>query len=98
MKAPGDTYEHGGTMSLLAWILLGLAAGFSASKIVNGSGQGILMDIALGIVGAVVGGWIFNAFGMTGVGGFNIYSLLVAFVGAALLLGLYHAFFSRATR
>lgn len=85
-------------MSLLAWILLGLIAGFLASKVINKTGEGVLLDIMLGIFGAVIGGWIFNAFGMTGVSGFNIYSLFVAFVGAALLLGLYHAFFSRATR
>ncbi len=84
-------------MSLLAWIVLGLIAGFIASKIVSGSGQGIIMDIVLGIVGAVIGGWLFNTFGMAGVVGFNLYSLLVAVVGASLLLVVYHAF-SRATR
>jgi len=78
-------------MSLLAWIVLGLIAGFVASKIVSGTGQGVVMDIVLGIVGAVVGGWLFTTFGMAGVGGFNLYSLLVAVVGAALLLVVYHA-------
>ncbi|MBS1172451.1 MAG: transglycosylase [Proteobacteria bacterium] len=78
-------------MSLLAWIVLGLIAGFIASKIVSGTGQGVVMDIVLGIVGAVVGGWLFTNFGMAGVGGFNLYSLLVAVVGAALLLVVYHA-------
>jgi uncharacterized membrane protein YeaQ/YmgE (transglycosylase-associated protein family) len=79
------------TVSLLAWIVLGLVAGFIASKIVNRSGQGFVLDIVLGIVGAVVGGWLFTTFGMVGVTGFNLYSLLVAVVGAALLLVVYHA-------
>jgi uncharacterized membrane protein YeaQ/YmgE (transglycosylase-associated protein family) len=82
-------------MSLLAWIVLGLVAGFIASKIVNKSGEGFILDIVLGIVGAVVGGWLFTAFGMAGVTGFNLYSLLVAIAGAALLLVLYHAVVSR---
>ena len=78
-------------MSLVAWIVLGLIAGFIASKMVSGSGQGAVMDIVLGVVGAVVGGWLFNTFGMAGVGGFNLYSLLVAVVGASVLLLVYHA-------
>jgi uncharacterized membrane protein YeaQ/YmgE (transglycosylase-associated protein family) len=78
-------------MSLLAWIILGLIAGFIASKLVNKSGQGFLLDLVLGIVGAVAGGWLFNQFGMAGVTGFNLYSLMVATAGAALLLIGYHA-------
>ena len=78
-------------MSLLEWIVLGLVAGFIASKIVSGTGQGAVMDIVLGIVGAVIGGWLFNNFGMAGVDGLNLYSLLVAVVGAAVLLVVYHA-------
>jgi uncharacterized membrane protein YeaQ/YmgE (transglycosylase-associated protein family) len=78
-------------MSFLAWIVLGLIAGFIASKIVNKSGSGILMDILLGIVGALVGGWLFNTFGGTGVTGLNLYSMLVAVVGAVLVLVIYHA-------
>lgn len=78
-------------MSILAWIILGLVAGFIASKIVNKSGSGILMDILLGIVGALVGGWLFNTFGGTGVTGLNLYSMLVAVVGAVLVLVIYHA-------
>jgi uncharacterized membrane protein YeaQ/YmgE (transglycosylase-associated protein family) len=83
-------------MSLLAWIILGLIAGFVASKIINRTGEGVVLDILLGIVGAVVGGWLFNTFGMAGVTGFNLYSLLVAVVGAAALLVVYHAVFRRA--
>ena len=78
-------------MSFIAWIVLGLIAGFIASKLVNKTGEGMLMDIVLGVVGAVVGGWLFNAFGMAGVSGLNLYSLLVAVVGAALFLIVYHA-------
>jgi uncharacterized membrane protein YeaQ/YmgE (transglycosylase-associated protein family) len=78
-------------MSILAWIILGLIAGFIASKLVNKSGEGILLDIVLGIVGAVVGGYVFQMFGHSGVTGLNIYSLFVAVVGAVLFLVIYHA-------
>ena len=82
-------------MSFIAWIALGLVAGFIASKLVNKSGEGMLLDIVLGIVGAVVGGWLFNVFGMTGVTGLNVYSLAVAIIGAAVFLVVYHALTSR---
>jgi uncharacterized membrane protein YeaQ/YmgE (transglycosylase-associated protein family) len=78
-------------MSLLAWIVLGLLAGFIASKLVNKSGEGMLLDIVLGVVGAVIGGWLFHTFGMPGVTGLNVYSLVVAVVGAAVFLIVYHA-------
>jgi uncharacterized membrane protein YeaQ/YmgE (transglycosylase-associated protein family) len=78
-------------MSIIAWIVLGLIAGFIASKIVNHSGEGMILDIVLGIVGAVAGGWLFNRFGMVGVTGLNIYSILVSVVGAIVLLVIYHA-------
>jgi uncharacterized membrane protein YeaQ/YmgE (transglycosylase-associated protein family) len=78
-------------MSLLAWIVLGLVAGFVASKLVNKTGEGMLLDIALGVVGAVVGGWLFHTFGMPGVTGVNVYSLVVAVIGAAVFLIVYHA-------
>jgi len=77
----------------LAWIVLGLISGFIASKIVNKSGSGAVVDIVLGIVGAVVGGWLFNTFGHAGVTGINLYSILVAVVGAVVVLILYHALF-----
>jgi uncharacterized membrane protein YeaQ/YmgE (transglycosylase-associated protein family) len=85
-----DKELRGEPMSILAWIVLGLIAGFIGSKIVNKSGEGILMDIVLGIVGALLGGWLFNRFGQAGVTGLNLYSLLVAVVGAVVLLVLYH--------
>jgi uncharacterized membrane protein YeaQ/YmgE (transglycosylase-associated protein family) len=78
-------------MSILAWIVLGLISGFIASKLVNKSGEGVLLDIVLGIVGAVIGGWLFNQFGEAGVTGLNLYSMLVAIVGAVLVLVIYHA-------
>jgi uncharacterized membrane protein YeaQ/YmgE (transglycosylase-associated protein family) len=77
-------------MSILAWILLGLLAGFIGSKIVNKSGEGVIVDILLGIVGAVLGGWLFNRFGAAGVTGLNLYSLLVAVVGSVVFLVIYH--------
>ncbi len=82
-------------MSILAWIVLGLIAGFIGSKLVNKSGEGVMLDIILGIVGAVVGGFIFNAFGASGVNGLNVYSLIVAVIGAVLVLVIYHALFRR---
>lgn len=78
-------------MSFVAWILLGLLAGFLGSKIVNRSGQGILIDILLGIVGAVVGGFLFQLVGVKGVTGLNLWSILVATTGAIVLLVVYHA-------
>jgi uncharacterized membrane protein YeaQ/YmgE (transglycosylase-associated protein family) len=78
-------------MSFLAWIVLGLLAGFIGSKIVNKQGEGVFLDIILGIVGAVIGGWLFNTLGASGVTGVNLYSLLVAVVGSVVLLVVYHA-------
>jgi uncharacterized membrane protein YeaQ/YmgE (transglycosylase-associated protein family) len=82
-------------MSFIAWIVLGLVAGFIASKIVNKSGEGMILDILLGVVGAVLGGWLFQTFGMAGVTGLNLYSILVAVVGAIIFLVIYHAVFRR---
>ena len=77
-------------MSFLAWIVLGLIAGFLGSKLVNKSGEGLMLDILLGIIGAVVGGWLFTKFGAAGVTGLNLYSILVAVVGSVLVLVVYH--------
>jgi uncharacterized membrane protein YeaQ/YmgE (transglycosylase-associated protein family) len=82
-------------MSILAWLILGLIAGFIASKIVNKSGEGILLDIILGIVGAIVGGFIFTSLGAAPVTGFNLYSMVVAVIGAIVVLILYHAIIGR---
>jgi uncharacterized membrane protein YeaQ/YmgE (transglycosylase-associated protein family) len=78
-------------MSIFAWIVLGLIAGFIGSKIVNKRGEGLFLDIILGVVGAVVGGWLFRTFGGSGVNGLNLYSLAVAIVGAVVVLLVYHA-------
>ncbi|HUA85633.1 MAG TPA: GlsB/YeaQ/YmgE family stress response membrane protein [Bryobacteraceae bacterium] len=78
-------------MSFLAWIVLGLVAGFIGSKIVNRRGEGFFLDIALGIVGAIVGGWLTQFFGLGGVSGLNLYSLAIAVVGAIVVLFVYHA-------
>jgi uncharacterized membrane protein YeaQ/YmgE (transglycosylase-associated protein family) len=77
-------------MSIIGWIVLGLIAGFIASKIVNREGSGIILDIVIGVIGALVGGWLFEAVGKVGVTGFNLYSMLVAIVGAVVLLVIYH--------
>jgi uncharacterized membrane protein YeaQ/YmgE (transglycosylase-associated protein family) len=79
------------------WIVLGLVAGVIASKIVNRAGEGFILDIILGIAGALVGGYLFNAFGEVGVTGFNFWSMLVAVIGAIVILAIYHAI-ARRTR
>ena len=84
-------------MSIIGWLVLGLIAGFIASKIYAGSGQGAIMDIVLGIVGAFVGGFLFQTFGAAGVTGFNIYSMIVAVVGAIVELWLYDTVMGRRT-
>jgi uncharacterized membrane protein YeaQ/YmgE (transglycosylase-associated protein family) len=84
-------------MSVIGWIILGLIAGFIASKIVNKTGEGVLLDIILGIAGALVGGYLFNVFGAVGVTGFNLWSMLVAVIGAIVILVIYHAI-ARRTR
>jgi uncharacterized membrane protein YeaQ/YmgE (transglycosylase-associated protein family) len=78
-------------MSIIGWIILGLISGFIASKIVNKTGQGFFIDLILGIVGAVVGGFLFSAVGASGVTGLNLYSMVVAVIGAIVVLVIYHA-------
>jgi uncharacterized membrane protein YeaQ/YmgE (transglycosylase-associated protein family) len=85
------TGEKAETMSFLAWMVLGLVAGYIGSKLVNRRGEGILLDILLGVVGAFAGGWLFHIFGAPGVSGLDLYSLLVAVIGSVVLLVLYHA-------
>jgi uncharacterized membrane protein YeaQ/YmgE (transglycosylase-associated protein family) len=85
-------------MSMIVWILLGLGLGLLASKIVSTTGEGTVVDSLLGIVGALVGGWLFNLFGGSGVTGFNadsVYSAAAAIIGAIVFLALYHIFFRR---
>ena len=82
-------------MSLLGWLVVGLVAGWIGSMIVNRRGEGILLDIILGVVGAFVGGWVFHLLGHSGVSGINLYSIFVAAVGAVVVLVVYHALFRR---
>jgi uncharacterized membrane protein YeaQ/YmgE (transglycosylase-associated protein family) len=82
-------------MSIIGWLVLGLIAGFIASKIVNNQGEGLIVDIALGIAGAFIGGFMFTSFGVAGVTGFNVYSMVVATIGAVVVLLIYHALFNR---
>ncbi len=78
-------------MGFLSWIILGAIAGWIGSMIVNKRGEGLFLDIILGIVGGIVGGWIFAAAGSTGVTGFNAWSLVVAVIGSVIVLVIYHA-------
>jgi uncharacterized membrane protein YeaQ/YmgE (transglycosylase-associated protein family) len=87
--------QQGAAMSLVAWIVLGLVAGFIGSKLVNHTGEGVIRDVLLGVVGAFIGGYLFSLFGASGVTGLNVYSLLVAVVGAVVFLIVYHAIFRR---
>jgi uncharacterized membrane protein YeaQ/YmgE (transglycosylase-associated protein family) len=84
-------------MSIIAWLVVGLLAGWIGSMIVNRSGEGVVMDIVLGIVGAVVGGFLFQAFGHSGVSGINLYSIGVAVIGSIVVLLIYHAVVRRRT-
>jgi uncharacterized membrane protein YeaQ/YmgE (transglycosylase-associated protein family) len=77
-------------MNILLWIVFGALAGWIASIIMK-SPNGALMDIVIGIVGAVLGGWIMNFFGQAGVTGFNIYSFIVAIIGAIILIAIVRA-------
>lgn len=84
-------------MGFIVWIVFGLIAGFIASKIVNKQGEGLVFDLILGIIGAIVGGFLFQTFGFAPVTGFNFYSLIVAVIGAVVVLFLYHAVVGRRT-
>ena len=84
-------------MSIIGWIILGLIAGFIASKIYEGRGQGFFLNIALGIVGAIVGGFLYSlVLGGEGVTGVNIGSIIVSIIGAIIVLWVYNAVASRA--
>jgi uncharacterized membrane protein YeaQ/YmgE (transglycosylase-associated protein family) len=82
-------------MSIIAWLVVGLVAGWIGSMIVNRGGEGPLLDIVLGIIGAFVGGFVFNMLGHSGVSGINLYSIFVAVVGSIVVLVIYHALFRR---
>ena len=84
-------------MTIVAWLVVGLIAGWIGSMIVNRRGEGLVLDIVLGVIGAVVGGFLFNMFGHSGTTGINLYSILVAVVGSVVVLAIYHAFARRRT-
>ena len=89
---PMDLSAKGGVpMGIISWIILGLIAGFIGSKIVDRQGQGFWLDLALGIIGALVGGFLFDFFGATGVTGLNIWSMIVAIAGSVVVLLIYNA-------
>jgi len=81
-------------MGWLAWIIVGGVAGWLASVVMH-SRQGLVMDIVVGIIGAFIGGFLLNAIGTPGVTGFNIWSVIVAFIGAVVLLGVLRLFSGR---
>ena len=84
-------------MGVISWIILGLIAGFIASKIVNRTGSGLILDLVLGMVGAAVGGLIFSGlFGMRGVTGLNIWSIIVSVIGAIVVLWIYEKLIAKA--
>jgi uncharacterized membrane protein YeaQ/YmgE (transglycosylase-associated protein family) len=82
-------------MGFLSWVVLGLIAGFIGSKIVNKRGEGLFLDIILGIVGAIVGGFLMHFLGMASVSGVNLYSIIVSIIGAVVVLWIYHALVRR---
>lgn len=77
-------------MSILGWIILGGIAGWIASMM-TGESEGCITSVVLGIVGALIGGFVFSALGGTGVTGFNLWSLVVAVVGAVILIVIVRA-------
>jgi len=85
-------------MSIIAWIIVGIIGGYLAKLVVPGEGPGgILGDLIIGIIGAIIGGWLFGYFGHTGVTGLNIGSIIVAFIGAVVLLLIVRAVAGRRT-
>lgn len=82
-------------MSIIGWIILGMISGWIAGKIVDNKGKGLIINLVLGVVGSMVGGWIFTMIGAMPVTGFNLWSLFVSVVGAVVVLVIYHALFGR---
>lgn len=78
-------------MSLVTWLLLGLISGFIASHLVNHRGEGMVLDVLLGIVGAIIGGWLAALLGVAGATALNLYSIIVSVAGAVAFLVIYHA-------
>lgn len=96
MYCRNDDLKGGECMDFLLWIIFGALVGWVASIFMKtDEEQGALMNIVVGIVGAVLGGFLMNIFGQPGVTGFNFYSLFVALLGAIILLWVYRAFTHR---
>jgi uncharacterized membrane protein YeaQ/YmgE (transglycosylase-associated protein family) len=85
-------------MSILGWVVLGLISGFIASKAISGRGAGCFADITLGLIGAVVGGWLFSYFGHHDPMRFNLTSMVIAIIGAVIVLLVWHAITGRSLR
>ena len=77
-------------MGIILWIVFGAIVGWVASMVM-GTSEGLILDIVLGIVGAILGGWLMSFFGQSGVTGFNLYSMLVALLGAVVLIAIVKA-------
>jgi uncharacterized membrane protein YeaQ/YmgE (transglycosylase-associated protein family) len=90
-----EIFEGVSAMGIISWIVLGLIAGFIGSKLVNKTGSGLVMDIVLGVVGAIVGGYISSALGYGTVTGVNLYSVVIAVIGAVVVLLAYRAIVAR---
>jgi uncharacterized membrane protein YeaQ/YmgE (transglycosylase-associated protein family) len=88
---------HGMVVNLLVWIIVGGIAGWLASLAVQGGGMGIVGDVIVGIVGALIGGFVLSLLlpGTFGISGFNVGSLVVAFIGAVILLFIVKLFTGR---
>lgn len=83
-------------MSILGWLVVGLVAGFLAKYVVPGEGPGgVVGDIIIGLIGAVIGGWVFHLFDHSGATGLNLWSIIVAFIGAVILLFILRAISGR---
>ena len=87
--------QQDSALAFVAWIMLGLVVGFICSKLLNKTGRGLVRDVLLGIVGAIVGGFLSNLLGKPRVSGLDVYSLFVAVVGAVVFMIVYHALFRR---
>ena len=87
--------QEGSAISFAAWVVIGLFVGFFGSKLLNKTGRRRLRDVLLGVVGALVGGFLSNLLGMSNGSQLDFYSLLVAAVGAIVFMFVYHALFRR---
>ena len=85
-------------MSIIGWMVLGLICGFVATRVVHKEGRGVIPDLILGIAGAILGGLLFKELAAESITHLSLYSLLVAFIGAVLVLLVYHGIFDQSAR